>query len=197
MEHIQAIQEVVDTHKDEMPVYVVVRVMEECQKLYASLRDQNSGEGDVDEYPEVTRIDPPAGIMCHDINNEVVNVGDIVRVGPNRRVNRYMKVESIVYLGFEDRQAATRFSEPGFMLSPNESDMDLVNAGDCEKIDMQTGVWLEHETPEYGWFLIEVPEGIEKGRFYFANNVETYTTYYETFKLTLWNEGVIDRSTEK
>ena len=187
-------QEVVDTHRDEMPVYVVARLMEECQKLYASLRDQNSGEGDVDdEYPEVTSIDPPAGIICHDINNEVVNVGDIVRVGPNR----YMKVESIVYEGFEDRQAATRFSEPGFMLSPNEDGMDLVNAVDCEKIDMQKGVWLEHETPEYGWFLTEVHEGIDKGRFYFANNVNTYTTYYETFKLTLWNEGVIDRSAEK
>ena len=49
MDHIQAIQEMIDTNKDEMPVYVATRVMEECQKLYESLCDQNSGEGDVDD----------------------------------------------------------------------------------------------------------------------------------------------------
>ena len=36
MDHIHAIQEIVDTHKDEMPVYVATRVMEACQKLYES-----------------------------------------------------------------------------------------------------------------------------------------------------------------
>ena len=141
-------------------------------------------------------------MTCQDFNNEVLVVGDIVRTGGTFR-NRYLKVESIVYMGFDYRWAAALLSEPGFMLSmlsPNEQyGTDLVNAGDCEKIDMQTGVWLENETPEteYGWFLREVPGGIEKGRFYFANKTEIYTTYYATFKLALWNNGSIDRSTEK
>lgn len=35
MERIQPMQELVDTHKDEMPGYVVARVMEECHAALA------------------------------------------------------------------------------------------------------------------------------------------------------------------
>ena len=134
MDHIQAIQEIIDTHKDEMPVYVATRVMEECQKLYESFRDQNSGEGDVDDYPDVIEIDPPAGMTCHDFNNKEVVVGDIVRV---RGLGKIMTLEAIVYEGFEDRRFANEFSEPGFLLSPSDG-TGLVHAGDCEKIDAET-----------------------------------------------------------
>jgi len=41
--------------------------------------------------------------------------------------------------------------------------------------------------PEYGWWLQEMPEGIEKARIYFANNVRTNTTY-SRFQITLWNQ---------
>ena len=34
MDHIRAIQEVVDEHKESMPTGVVTRVMDECQKAY-------------------------------------------------------------------------------------------------------------------------------------------------------------------
>ena len=129
MEHIQAIQEV-GAHTDEMPVHVVASVKEE--RLSASSLDQDSGDED-DNYPDVTEIDPPAGMTCQDFNNEEVVLGDMVR---NRWTGTIMKVESIVYEGFEDRRLANDFAEPGFMLSPNECGMDCVNAGECEKIDM-------------------------------------------------------------
>lgn len=37
MEHIRAIQELVDEHKESMPTGVVTAVMEECQKAYQTL----------------------------------------------------------------------------------------------------------------------------------------------------------------
>jgi len=37
MEHIRAIQELVDEHKESMPTGVVTAVMDECQKTYQSL----------------------------------------------------------------------------------------------------------------------------------------------------------------
>ena len=37
MDHIRAIQEVVDVHKEIMPTGVTTRVMEECQKAYNEL----------------------------------------------------------------------------------------------------------------------------------------------------------------
>jgi hypothetical protein len=134
MDHIEAIQEIIDTHKDKIPVYVATRVMEECQKLYESLRDQNSDEEDVDDYPEVVQIDPPAGMNCHDFNNRELVEGDIVRV---LATGALLTVERIVYEGFEDRRLADQFSEPGFQLSPSDG-TGLVNAGDCEKVDVET-----------------------------------------------------------
>ena len=92
---------------------------------------EEDDEGDVDDDPEVTEIDPPAGMTCHDFNKDELLVGDVVRV---RATGTVMVVGSIVYLGFEDREAANDFSEPGFMVSPNENGTDLVNAGGCEKI---------------------------------------------------------------
>ena len=62
--------------------------------------------------------------------------------------------------------------------------------------DVSRGVWLELENEEYGWWIQYVSEGLEKGRFYFANNLQTFSSYYETYKLTLWNNGMIDRSME-
>lgn len=37
MEHIRAIQELVDEHKESMPIGVVTAVMEECQKAYQTV----------------------------------------------------------------------------------------------------------------------------------------------------------------
>ena len=37
MDHIRAIQEVVDEHKESMPTGVVTRVMDECQKAYEAI----------------------------------------------------------------------------------------------------------------------------------------------------------------
>jgi hypothetical protein len=54
MDHVLTIQEIVDTHKDEMPVYVATRLMGACQKLYESLRDQNGA--DTDQDPEAAEI---------------------------------------------------------------------------------------------------------------------------------------------
>ena len=62
--------------------------------------------------------------------------------------------------------------------------------------DVSRGVWLELENEEYGWWLIEVSEGLERGRFFFANNFERFSTYYETFKLALWNDGKVDRAAQ-
>ena len=57
--------------------------------------------------------------------------------------------------------------------------------------DMTNGVWLEHENPEYGRFTVAVPEGLEKGWFFFENNKKLYTEYYDTFSLTLWDGGEV------
>merc|ERR1719436_861326 len=92
--------------------------------------EEEDDEGDVDEYPEVTEIDPPAGMTCHDFNKVELVVGDKVRV---RATGTVIVVGSIVYFGFEDREAANVFSEPGFMVSPNENGTGLINAGGCEK----------------------------------------------------------------
>jgi len=39
--------------------------------------------------------------------------------------------------------------------------------------------------------------GVERARIVFANRIETYSAYYDTFKLTLWSNGAVDRSIEK
>ena len=59
--------------------------------------------------------------------------------------------------------------------------------------DVSKGVWLELENEEYGWWILFVSEGLTKGLFYFANNLETFSAHYDNFKLTLWNNGTIDR----
>jgi hypothetical protein len=40
-------------------------------------------------------------------------------------------------------------------------------------------------------------EGVERARIVFANKAEAYSVRYDTFKLTLWSNGTVDRSIEK
>lgn len=75
----------------------------------------------------IVDIDPPADTICVDRNKNTLEVGNMVRVCATGTV---MKVQSIVYLGFEDRSLVEEFNEPGFMISPNENGSELVNAGD-------------------------------------------------------------------
>ena len=67
--------------------------------------------------------------------------------------------------------------------------------------DVSKGVWLELENEEYGWWLIDVAAqqeltAIERGRVYFHNNLRTFSTSYQSYKLTLWNNGTVDQSIE-
>ena len=62
---------------------------------------------------------------------------------------------------------------------------------------VRAGVWLEETTPEFGWHLDEIEEGVERARIVFANRIETYARRYDTFKLTLWSNGTVDRAIEK
>ena len=43
-------------------------------------------------------------------------------------------MKNIVYLGFENREDAVRFSEPGFLISPHEEAIALFNASECIKV---------------------------------------------------------------
>ena len=60
-----------------------------------------------------------------------------------------------------------------------------------EEVDMRSGVWLEHRNPEHGRYIVHVSEGLEKGRFFFENNMRLYTEYYNTFELKLWEDGKV------
>ena len=83
-----------------------------------------------EEYPEVAQLDePPDGLVCTDRCRNEVHVGDRVRVLATGSV---VEVKHVVYIGFEDRELAKTFSEPGFMVSPMDNGCDLVHAADCE-----------------------------------------------------------------
>jgi hypothetical protein len=88
--------------------------------------------GDADEYPEVTEIDPPEGAECRDRNGDAICVGD--HVVCTAATTQEFEVKNIVYFGFETREDAVRFSEPGFLISPHEEGYDLVHASDCVKV---------------------------------------------------------------
>eukprot|EP00966_Prymnesium_polylepis_P183146 4244189-Prymnesium_polylepis.1 len=141
-------------------------------------------------FPEL--MDPPAGAICTDANGENLVEGAIVRV---IATGTLFRVTSVVYIGFSRVSTSyARPCDPGFMLDTKSG---LVNAPDCVKVDLSNGVWLEHEESEYGLNVDAVPEGLEKGRFYFANNHKMYEDYCSTYRLTLWNNGLVDRSAEK
>ena len=83
-------------------------------------------------YPEVLEIDPPEGVECLDSNGNAISIGD--RVVVTAATNPAFEVKSIVYEGFENREDAARFSEPGFLVSPHEEGYDLVHASECVKV---------------------------------------------------------------
>ena len=79
------------------------------------------------------------------------------------------------------------------------------------KEDVSTGVWLELENEEFGWWLQSLSGAVgaanaygsatemaplERGHYYFQNNLENFAAVYTHYKITLWNSGVIIRSVE-
>ena len=57
MDHIRAIQEVVDEHKESMPTCVVTRVMDQCQKAYEATKLYKLTWTVVDSHAHVVEVE--------------------------------------------------------------------------------------------------------------------------------------------
>lgn len=82
------------------------------------------------EMPELVEIEPPDGVDCTDIDGNVVEIGDRVEMVLTGRI---FHVGEIMYIGYEDREDAEMWDEPGFVLDDEERN-GYNNASECRKI---------------------------------------------------------------
>lgn len=82
------------------------------------------------EMPELVEIEPPDGVDCTDIDGNVVEIGDRVEMVLTGRI---FHVGEIMYIGYEDREDAKMWDEPGFVLDDEERN-GYNNASECRKI---------------------------------------------------------------
>ena len=108
MDHIRAIQDVMEDHKEEMPTGVVTRVMAECQKAYEATKlykltwtmvDSHAHVVEVEDEPDFARVE-----LSHKTQISIVEVVDERPNHPNGHGGKLSTMEmphyGMVYKGW-------------------------------------------------------------------------------------------------
>ena len=117
-------------------VQVLAVIKDSYAEAVACMEGESDSEGDSesdsDAYPEVVPLDPPPeGIVCLGNDGVKIRIGDTVQ-----RVDTPQDefvVQTIVYVGFEDRSQAEAWNEPGYLI---KDAFDLRHASEYRKVDL-------------------------------------------------------------